>query len=136
MITVVEEPLLRMYAVRNKEGKYFRSKGYGGGGATWVESLSKARIYSRPGPARSQVTFFATHYPQFGIPEIVELHVTTVLALDETARVRKSIDRKSKEKAAARVRHAEWERSEAERKLAEAQRTLQRLGIRQEGRRI
>jgi len=126
----VSEPLLKMYAVRNRDGQFFRNKGYGGSRSTWVDGLQKARIWPKPGPARSQVTFFATSYPQYGVPELVELRVTEVAVLDESARVQKSIDRKAKKAAERAKRHAEWERDQAERKLKEAQSTLARLGRR------
>lgn len=120
--------LLTLYAVRNRDGQYMRAKGYGGYGETWVDDIKKARIYPKPGPARAQVTFFANTYPQFGIPELVELHVTRVEAVQETARVQKSMDRKAKAAAEAKKRHAEWELEQARRKLAEAQATISKLG--------
>lgn len=72
---------LTMYAVRNQEGKFFRAKGYGGYGNTWVDDLKKAKIYPRIGQARSRVTFFANTYPQYGIPDLVELRVTEMIAV-------------------------------------------------------
>ena len=119
--------LLMLYAVRNRDGKYFRAKGFGGCGETWVDSLNKARIYPKPGPARSQVTFFANNYPKFGVPDLVELHVTEVVVLAERERVKKSQDRKAKEEAADAERHAQWEKEQAQIKLNEAQTTLKRL---------
>jgi hypothetical protein len=124
----MSEPLVVLYAVRNKDGQYFRAKGYGGSGDTWVDSLKKARIYSKPGPARAQVTFFANNYPKYGIPELVELRVTEVVAFKEEIRVMKSQYRKEKEKAERAKRDAEQERKYAEKQLAEAQETLRRLG--------
>jgi len=118
---------MTLYAVRNKDGQYFRAKGYGGSGETWVDSLSRARIYPKPGPARAQVTFFANNYPQYGIPKLVELHVTEVVDVDETSRVQKSQNRKAKEIVERKRRHAEWEKEQAEHKINEAKETLQRL---------
>lgn len=60
-----------LYVVRNKEGKFFRRKGYGGYGDTWVEGIATARIYANIRGARTIVAFFANKYPQFGVPEIV-----------------------------------------------------------------
>ena len=121
-------PQLVLYAVRNKDGQYFRAKGYGGYGDTWVDELKKARIYAKIGPARGTVTWFANHHPKYGIPQIVELRVTEVFALNETERVKKSMDRKAKKKAEYARRHAEWEAEQAQKNLAEAQATLRRLG--------
>ena len=119
--------MLTMYAVRNGQGGYFRNKGYGGYGETWMKGLDKARIYPRPGPARAIVTFFATSYPEFGVPELVELRVTEVIAVDETDRVRKSLDRKAKADAAYEERRARREQEAATRKLNEAKEELARL---------
>lgn len=35
---------MKLYVVRNKEGKFFRSIGYGGTGANWVEGLDTAKF--------------------------------------------------------------------------------------------
>jgi hypothetical protein len=80
---------MTLYAVRNKDGQYFHNKGFGGCGKTWVDGLTKARIYARPGPARAQVTYFAKTYPEYGVPKLVELHVTQVVEVDETKRIAK-----------------------------------------------
>ncbi len=56
-------PMPTLYLVRNKEGKYFRTKGYGGHGKSWVDGMETAKIYGKIGPARATVTFFATNYP-------------------------------------------------------------------------
>jgi hypothetical protein len=122
------ETKLVLYAVRNKDGEFFRAKGFGGHGETWVDSLKKARIYSKPGPARAQVTFFANRWPEYGVPELVELRVTEVVTLNEDVRVKKSMNRKEREKAECARRHAEWERDQAEKKLQEAKETLRKLG--------
>ena len=96
---LVMEPDVKLvlYAVRNKDGWYFRAKG-GGLRGNWVDSLKKARIYSKPGPARAQVTFFANNYPKYGVPELVELRVTEVVTLNEDVRVKKSMNRKPRHK--------------------------------------
>ena len=130
----MNEPLLILYAVQNRDGKFFRAKGYGGSGETWVDELKGARIYSRPGPARSQVTFFSSSYPSFGVPKLVELHVTAVVEKDETKRVQKSQDRKAIKEEERRVRHAQWEKEQAQRKLNEAQETLNRIRAAEAGR--
>lgn len=85
------QPLLKFYAVRNKEGLWFRAKGYGGSGESWVKEITRAKIYARSGGARGTVTFFAKAYPQYGVPDLVELHVTQTVVVDESVRVAKSI---------------------------------------------
>ena len=120
--------LLTLYAVRNRDGKYFHNKGYGGFGTSWADTLEGARIYSKPGPARAQVTYFSNTYPQFGVPGLVELHVTRVVATQETERVQKSKVRKEKVKAVRIARHAQLQMNQAKTKLAEALETISKLG--------
>jgi hypothetical protein len=118
---------MTMYAVRNKDGQYFHAKGYCGHGDTWVDSLKKARIYPKPGPARAQVTFFANKYPNFGVPELVELRITEVVVLDEEIRVKKSRDRKLKKVAELEKRNVKYRKERAEKQIADAQKTLETI---------
>ena len=124
---MMREPLLVMYAVRNKDGQYFRAKGYGGYGETWVDALSKARIYPRPAQARSRVTYFAEHFPSFGVPELVELRVTEIVALNESTRVKKSQQKKAAKRARWAENQAKSDLERAERKMKEAQAEIDRL---------
>ena len=70
---------MNMYVVRNQEGSFFRAKGNQGRGESWVKDLAKARFYTKMGPAKGTVTFFAKQYPQYGTPSILEF------TLDESA---------------------------------------------------
>lgn len=105
---------LELYVVRNKDGKYFRSKGYGGYGNNWVDELKRARIYAKIGPARSQVSFWGTNYPQYGIPEIVVLTVSASKVLVEEDRVKKAFIRRQKEKISNELHWANEKLKEAE----------------------
>lgn len=69
-----------LYIVRNKEGKYFRSKGYGGSGSSWVDDLKKARFYANFGAAQARVTWWYKHFPEFGKPDILEFQIIVDLA--------------------------------------------------------
>ena len=69
---------LELYAVQNQEGKWFRSKGYGGIGESWVEEFRNARFYGNIGPAKAVRTWFVKHYPQYGSPKVVRLRVTNI----------------------------------------------------------
>ena len=116
---------LTLYGLRNLQGKYMAKlnrKGW-----TWVDDLKIARIYVKPGPARSQITWYANHYPEDGIPELIELRVTEVVAINEDSRVNNSISRKEKATAKHKKMYAENMRRCAEIKLKEAQETLDRL---------
>ena len=108
---------LSLYAVRNKEGKYFRAKGYGGYGSNWVDNIEQAKIYPKIGQARSRVTFFANNFPTFGVPDLIELKVTQAIVVDETKRVDNAIKKKEREILNKKIR-------EAERKVQKAQNEL------------
>jgi hypothetical protein len=118
---------IKFYAVRNKEGKWFRAKGYGGYGETWVEELNRARIYNKPSSARSQVTYFATNYATYGVPDLVEFSIGEIHILDESQRV---ADSKRKKEITARnqvVWRRQYEVDEAKRNLEAAQKKLKEL---------
>jgi hypothetical protein len=126
-MTKEPDTLVKMYAVRNREGKFYRAKGFGGSGASWVDTLAKARIYPRIGSARTQVTYFATNHPTYGIPTIVELHVTKMVTLQETERVKKAAEKRERAEAASKASWAKEEYSRAQQKLKDAQAELARI---------
>jgi len=106
----VTHPLefVKVYAVQNREGKFFRRKGYGGGGESWTDDPKKARIYTKSGPARSIVTFYANAYPDYGIPSIVEMACGQVTVIDETQRVQKEAQRKADREAKYKKQFENW----------------------------
>lgn len=97
-----------LYVVRNKEGKFFRSKGRDGRGESWVASLATAKVYAKIGPAKAVVSFFANHYPKYGVPEILKLKVAEVEVIDETERVKKVQEKRKRAKQKAEKRTAEY----------------------------
>lgn len=68
-------------------------QGYQGYGETWVTDMKSAKIYAKPGPAKTQVTFFAKKFPELPVPELVELVVTDIRVIDQVARVKKAINK-------------------------------------------
>ena len=110
---------LRLYAVRNQEGQWFRAKGYGGYGKTWVDDIMRAKLYTHIGQARSRVTYFATEWPEYGIPNIVEFTVTESRVLDEQDRVGKAQERKQ-------ITEAKREGQDRKRRLESAKRDYER----------
>ncbi len=84
---------MKLYVVRNKEGKYFRAIGYGGFGQSWVDSLDKAKFYAKIGQAKARVTFFANQWPKYGVSDILEfdLVVENAKVLDMTEATEKKI---------------------------------------------
>lgn len=107
-------PILTLYAVRSRDGKYFRAVGYGGYGQSWVDTLERAKIYPRISQAKSRCTWWTRQHPEYGTPEIVELHVTQLVAIDQTARV-------AKVGASKAVRDAKRAAADKRRRLKEAQ---------------
>jgi len=125
---------LSVYVVRNKDGQYFRAKGYGGYGDTWVDEISKCKIYPKIGSARRTVTWFSNHFPKYGIPDLVELKISEGFILDETSRVQKSQDKKKREelnneiwRAEQKLKKAEEEIREVEKKKAELNEAREKL---------
>jgi len=116
---------LTLYAVRNRHGKYMAKANRAG--LSWVADLKDARLYSKPGPARSQVTWYANHELKGGIPDLVELRVTEVVALNELNRVQKSMNRKATAEEKRRRDEVRHLRRSAEIKLQEAKDMLARL---------
>jgi len=78
---------LKFYAIRNRDGQWFRRKGYGGYGESWVEEITKARIFNKIGPARAQISWWFTNYPSFGCPEIVVFSTQISEVINEEKRV-------------------------------------------------
>lgn len=69
----MNSPSKTFYVVRNKEGKFLRSKGYNGYGECWVDGLDKAKVWSKPGPAKAQRTWWLEHFPDYGAPDVIPL---------------------------------------------------------------
>ena len=99
----MNEILFKMYAVRNKEGKWFRAKGYGGYGKTWIDDITKARLYARIGGARGVITWFANNHPTYGIPDLICFNIKDSEVIDETARVKKSMVNKQEKETKSKI---------------------------------
>lgn len=121
--------LLSFYAVRNRDGLWFRRKGYGGYGESWVKDLKLARFYGKPGSARGQITFWSKNYPQFGVPELVELKVTDMVVVDESSKVLKRIEAHKVKEAKRQLRQLELDKENAKRRFQDAKKEIERLGI-------
>ena len=122
-----QEIKLVLFAVRNNEGKFFRAKGYGGGGNSWVEDINKAKIYGKIGGARGTITWFANNYPKYQTPELLKLTVTGVEVIDDSERVKKAQDKKVKDNAKKDKRNAEYRLEMAQKDLINAQNKIKQL---------
>lgn len=113
---------LKVYAVRNTKGLFFRSKGYGGYGENWVKDLKDAKIYLKIGTARRVVTFYNNlENKDYGAPELIQLTLSNAIVLDETNRLVKAKIKKQKDVLSQKINNAE-------RKLRMAKDELDRLG--------
>lgn len=72
---------MKLYVVRNKEGKYFRPIGQGGHGSNWNDSMEKAKFYTKIGQAKSQITFWYNAYPTYGCPDLLEFDLDAANAV-------------------------------------------------------
>lgn len=88
------EQTITVYAVRSKDGKYLRSKGYSGRGNCWVDDLVDAKIWLKSGGANTQVTWWATHYPDYGVPDLIPLIATAGEPINQEERVGKVLKKK------------------------------------------
>jgi len=118
---------LQFFAVRSKEGKWFRAKGYGGYGDTWVDELKRARVYNRIGPARATVSYFANTFPKYGIPDLVMFKCTEMVVLDETVRVKKQKQAKDLAKKKQELQHRQHRYDEAKTNLEKAKKEMKEI---------
>jgi len=120
---------MKLYVVRNLEGKFFRSIGYQGFGKSWVDELAKAKFYAKRGQAEGRVTYFYKHHPKFGCPEILEFDVTVENAV--VLNMKEATDKKLAKKKAAelkqKAKYVEWQKEQLELKRKDLERQLKNL---------
>ncbi len=122
---------LELYAVRNREGHWFRAKGYGGYGETWVPELKSAKLYARIGQARGRVTYFAGNFPEHGVPEVVRLVARVVDPIPgEAERATKAIAKKWQREDALLERQHKDRLERAKRDLDRAKLALKSARVR------
>jgi hypothetical protein len=96
---------LNFYGVMNKEGQWLSKHG-------WTDNITKARIHSKPGPAKSMVTHRSKQYPEEGIPDLVQIASGVCNVLDQTDRVTKATHLKEIKYIQGRIRY--WTKSIAD----------------------
>lgn len=101
--------LLTFYTVRFINGRYLKAKGNSYSGPITVDSLEKARIYSKIGPAKAIVTYCAKRSPNEVVPDIIELHVTQEVVLNQEEYVKKAAKAKENAKQLEKIRKAKYE---------------------------
>lgn len=100
---------LDFYLIRNLDGKFFRAKGRSGGGLTWVDKAQDAKVYTKLGQARSRVTYFAKAHPEYGVPQLIHIHVVEGELIQEEVRVKKAIKKDALARLKRRQSHLEWQ---------------------------
>jgi len=118
---------LLLYAVRNAEGKWFRAKGYGGYGDTWVNDVNSAKLYAKIGQAKSRCSFFYNKWPEFGVPHIVKIEATGTEILDMKEHVFKQSQKRMFKKEKRDVANKKHELSVAQENLKKALKTIEDL---------
>jgi hypothetical protein len=107
---------LNFYAVRSQDGKWLRAKKHGYNSfdtsGSWTENISEAKIYGKPGPAKTQITFWGNNYPKFGIPDLVKITTGECQYLDQEDRVKKAGVTKQKAKLASDLKYAIYYREQ------------------------
>ena len=102
---------LNFYTVRSKDGKFLRGKKHGlygkiDSGKSWTDNITEAKIYSKPGPARSQCTWWANNYPNFGIPDLVLITTGKCFIVNEEERVKKQKKKSALKELERQLRYA------------------------------
>lgn len=99
---------MKLYVVRNKQGKYFRTIGRNGYGSSWVDDLESAKFYSKLGQAKSRVTFFYKSNPSFGCPDILEFELSVFTIINAQAETDKKIKNSKISEIKKRIKRSEW----------------------------
>lgn len=111
---------MKLYIIRNKENKYYRSKGYGGYGDSWVDDIQKCRMYTKVGSAKRQITYWAKNYPEYGTPDILELDAKITQVINQEDRVSDIIKEQNRRKNIARVNELSRKFRDAKKRYDEA----------------
>ena len=111
---------MNIYAVRNREGKWLRRKGYGGYGDVWTDDFSRVRLYTNIKPARARVTYFFKRWPGFGAADIVVFELTEVGVIGELHRVEKIVADEERAERTAEVRTMIRDRNRLDRQIRES----------------
>jgi len=113
---------LQFYLVRSRDGKYLHRKGYGGYSDSWSKDILKARVYTKIGQARAQVTWWANAFPKYGVATIVRFEAKEAEVIDESKRVKQRNKKCEERELAAEKREAKRQLKAAEARLARAER--------------
>lgn len=123
---------VELYAIKNQEGRYFRKTGFKGFyrgeyETLWVENLRDAKIYTRPGQAKSQITTIHKNGHGRPAPFLAVLSVTEVGVVPQEERIQQNRKREELRAKRSAVRDKKLIIKQAKEKLAKAQEELERV---------
>lgn len=114
-----------LYAVRNHEGRYYKTYSNSGSGRGWQKDLAKAKIYVSSSQAQSTVTRLANESPELPVPELVAFQVTEIKVIDQQNRVAESRLKKQEADAHRKAAYAAARIKDAEEDVKRAQLELE-----------
>lgn len=112
------------YVIVNNDGQFLRAKGYPGRGNSWVPELINARIYTKLSTARSRVSYFVNHYPDYPPARIVRFGSVALEIMDEVDRISKMKAKRKRERETADIRNKKMALKAAQRDYEVAQQRL------------
>lgn len=117
---------MKLYVVRNKQGKFFRAVGQNSYRKNWVDTLEEAKFYAKLGQAKSRVTYFFKSDPSYGCPEILEFEIQVGAAkvLNVEGETNKKIKKASERELKYQIEYKERQRVQL---LEEQERIKQKL---------
>ena len=120
---------MKLYVVRNKEGKFFRPIGFGGSGQNWQEKLEKAKFYPKIGVAKARASFWYKEYPSYGCPDVLEfeLDVANAKVLDIKDESEKKSKKKEQKLLQKQIEYKERERERLEKEKLDIEARLNKL---------
>lgn len=102
---------LTFYVVRNKYNQFLKRSWCGRSyDLAWTTKLTEAKVWNRIGSAKTQVTQWANHCPEHGIPELIPLIATLGTPIDQTTRVSKVVKNLQLKKAKRDIQRAEYKK--------------------------
>lgn len=118
---------LRLYLVRNADGNYYRRVGYHGYRECWTDDLNQASVWTKLQSARTRVTALANLFPDYPIPDLIEIRAGEIVVLDEKPRVEAKKEEKKRKVAQYTKWREEQRLKEAQAALAVAEENLKKL---------
>lgn len=117
---------MKIYVVQNSEGKFFRPRGYGGGGKQWQDTLEKAKFYTKLGTAKTQCTTWFNINPKFGCPHVLEFNLdqANAVKIDMLEQATVSAKKKAEKEAQRQAEYKLYHQLQDMSKVKEIMKTL------------